>query len=119
MKKEPSRSESRIKLEKKTVDRDIKVTPAPREPSKDKREPTPREKSSIKEEKRESTKDREDDRKKDKRREKRPSPSGDFDGDLSSVSNSSNGSSMPANTDVVIVDDHRGKFYHKLFKFLN
>jgi hypothetical protein len=87
------------------VDRDIKVTPAPREPSKDKREPTPRDKSSIKEERREPTKERE----KEKRRDKRPSPSGEFDGDLSSVSNSSNGSSMPTSGDVIVVDDPRGE----------
>lgn len=115
--KESSRSISKIK-----VDRDskapvehrevVKKTPI-REPSKDKREPTPREKSSLKEEKKEPTKDRDDGdrekkREKEKRRDKR-SASAEFEGDLSSVSNSSNGSSMPLNNDVVIVDDQRGE----------
>lgn len=94
-----------------TVEREIKITPA-REMSKDKREPTPREKSSIKEEKRE-IKERDDKREKEKekRREKRPTSPVEFEGDLSSVSNSSNGSIIqPSNTnDVVIFDDHRGK----------
>lgn len=82
--------------------------------SKDKREPTPREKSTIKEEKRE-IKERDDKRDKEKerekRREKRPTSPVEFEGDLSSVSNSSNGSIIqPSNAnDVVIVDEHRGK----------
>jgi THO complex subunit 2 len=92
-----------------TVEREIKITPA-REMSKDKREPTPREISSIKEEKRE-IKERDDKREKEKekRREKRPTSPVEFEGDLSSVSNSSNGSIIqPSNTnDVVIVDEHR------------
>lgn len=100
---------------KATVEREIKITPA-REMSKDKREPTPREKSTIKEEKRE-IKERDDKRDKEKerekRREKRPTSPVEFEGDLSSVSNSSNGSIIqPSNAnDVVIVDEHRGKFH--------
>lgn len=44
-----------------------------------------------------------------RRREKRPtSPLPEFEGDLSSVSNSSNGSVQPS-ADIVIVDDQRGK----------
>lgn len=99
---------------KATVEREIKITPA-REMSKDKREPTPREKSTIKEEKRE-IKERDDKRvdkekEREKRREKRPTSPVEFEGDLSSVSNSSNGSMIqPSNAnDVVIVDEHRGK----------
>lgn len=94
-----------------------------REPSKDQREPTPREKSvkevKVKEEKRErETKEREDvvdhsrkrDKDKERRREKRASspPADSFEGDLSSVSNSSNGSMQPT-ADLVIVDDQRGE----------
>lgn len=79
-----------------------------REPSKDsKREPTPREKSTVK--------DRDEKREKDKRREKR-SASAEFEGDLSSVS--SNGSSMPNNADVVIVEEQRGKFSRYFSKTL-
>lgn len=108
---------------KATVEREIKITPA-REMSKDKREPTPREKSTIKEEKRE-IKERDDKRvdkekEREKRREKRPTSPVEFEGDLSSVSNSSNGSMIqPSNAnDVVIVDEHRGKlmtFFHYSF----
>lgn len=98
---------------KATVEREIKITPV-REMSKDKREPTPREKSTIKEEKRE-IKERDEkrvDKERDKRREKRPTSPVEFEGDLSSVSNSSNGSIIqPSNAnDVVIVDEHRGEF---------
>lgn len=102
---------SKIKAEPKAPEpREVKKTPI-REPSKDKREPTPREKSTIKEEKKEPTKERDDgsEKKKEKRRDKR-SASVEFEGDLSSVSNSSNGSSMPINNDVVVVEDQRGKF---------
>lgn len=73
----------------------------------------------VKEEKRErETKERDDtdgtrkrDKEKERRREKRPSspPADTFEGDLSSVSNSSNGSLHPA-ADLVIVDDLRGEF---------
>ena len=102
---------SKIKAEPKAPEpREVKKTPI-REPSKDKREPTPREKSTIKEEKKEPpTKERDDggEKKKEKRRDKR-SASVEFEGDLSSVSNSSNGSSMPVNNDVVVVEDQRGK----------
>lgn len=101
---------------KSTVEREVKITPA-REISKDRREPTPREKS-VKEEKRDrETKEREDsehnrkrEKEKDKRREKRPSSPVEFEGDLSSVSNSSNGSIQP-NSDVVIVDEPKGNNY--------
>lgn len=122
------------KIIKLTAERELKKeTPArepsrdQREPSRDQREPTPREKIvkevKVKEEKRErETKEREDvvdhgrkrDKDKERRRDKRPSspPADTFEGDLSSVSNSSNGS-MPT-ADVVIVDDQRGEIYWQL-----
>lgn len=101
-----------------TAERELKPeTPvresSTREPT---REPTPREKS-VKHVTREEKREREDsevskkrDKEKEKRvREKRPSspPVDAFEGDLSSVSNSSNGSIQTA--DVVVVDDHRGE----------
>lgn len=119
------------KIIKLTAEREIKKdTPAreasrdKREASKDQREPTPREKSvkevKVKEEKRErETKEREDadinrkrEKDKERRREKRATspPADAFEGDLSSVSNSSNGS-IPPTADIVIVDDQRGKIY--------
>jgi hypothetical protein len=117
------------KIIKLTAERELKKeTPArepsrdQREPSKDQREPTPREKSvkevKVKEEKRDrETKERDDvdhsrkrEKEKERRREKRPSspPADQFEGDLSSVSNSSSGS-MPPTADLVIVDDQRGE----------
>lgn len=86
-----------------TIEREIKITPV-REMSKDKRDP--REKSAIKEEKRELAKEKD----KEKRKEKRASSAVEFEGgDLSSVSNSSTSSTQP-NTDVMIVDEPRGNF---------
>jgi hypothetical protein len=117
------------KIIKLTAERELKKeTPArepsrdKREPSKDQREPTPREKSGkevkVKEEKRDrETKERDDtdgirkrDKDKERRREKRATspPADTFEGDLSSVSNSSNGSMQPT-ADLVIVDDQRGE----------
>lgn len=118
------RERSEKKVIKLTAEREIKKnTPTPvREPSRDQREPTPREKPvkevKAKEDKRE-TKEREESdqvRKRDKdnkerRREKRqtsPAAADTFEGDLSSVSNSSNGSIHPSG-DVVIVEDQRGE----------
>lgn len=64
---------------------------------------------------REEKRDREEspkkrDKEKEKRREKRATspPTDTFEGDLSSVSNSSNGSMLPT-ADVVIVEEHRGE----------
>lgn len=102
-----------------------KETPA-REQSRDViREPTPREKSvkevKPKEEKRDrETRERDDvdlkkqPKEKERRREKRAtSPLPDaFEGDLSSVSNSSNGSIHPV-ADVVIVEEPRGELITK------
>lgn len=116
------RERSEKKVIKITAEREIKKETPAREASRDHREPTPREKSvkevKPKEEKRErETKEREDvdhskkrEKEKDRRREKRAtSPLPDtFEGDLSSVSNSSNGS-MHQTADLVIVDDQRGK----------
>lgn len=117
------RERSEKKIIKITAERELKKeTPArdasrdPREP----REPTPRDKPvkeiKLREEKRE-TKDREEpdharkrDKDKERRREKRATspPADAFEGDLSSVSNSSNGSIHPT-ADIVIVDDQRGE----------
>lgn len=95
-----------------TVEREIKKETPVREPST--REPTPREKS-VKHSARDEKREREEspkkrDKDKEKRRDKRATspPTDTFEGDLSSVSNSSNGSMLPT-ADVVIVDDHRGK----------
>lgn len=113
------RERSEKKIIKITAERELKKETPAREPSRDQgREPTPREKSvkEVKPKERE-TKERDDTdssrkREKDKvkRREKRPtSPLPDtFEGDLSSVSNSSNGSMHPT-ADLVIVEDSRGK----------
>jgi hypothetical protein len=95
-----------------TVERQVKITPV-RESSKDKRDPTPHEKSVKREDRHDrETKEREDEnvrkREKERKREKRPSPPAEFEGDLSSVSNSSTGSIQP-NADVVIVEEPRGK----------
>jgi hypothetical protein len=112
--KKPTRTVDR-ESSKATVEREIKITPA-REASKDKREPTPREKSMKKDERRErETKEREDEntRKRDKdekKREKRPTSPVEFEGDLSSVSNSSTGSIQPT-ADVVIVEEPRGMLF--------
>lgn len=122
------RERSEKKIIKITAEREIKKETPAREPSQSQREPTPREKSvkevKSKEEKRE-TKEREDvdgvrkrDKDKERRREKRPSsPLADtFEGDLSSVSNSSNGSIHPI-PDVVVVEEQRGKkFAYAEFK---
>lgn len=96
-----------------TVEREVKTETPVREST---REPTPREKSvkHSREEKRERQespkKQREKEKDKEKRRDKRATspPTDTFEGDLSSVSNSSNGSMHPT-ADVVIVDDQRGK----------
>lgn len=104
-----------------TAEREIKKETPAREASRDQgREPTPREKS-VKEVKMKNEKvdetdhPRKRDKEKDRRLEKRAtSPLPDtFEGDLSSVSNSSNGSLQP-NADLVIVDDQRGKTINKL-----
>ena len=79
----------------------------------------------VKEDKRErETKEREDadnsrkrEKDKERRREKRATspPADAFEGDLSSVSNSSNGS-IPPTADLVIVDDQRGgKIFDLIF----
>jgi len=117
------RERSEKKIIKITAEREIKKETPIREASRDKREPTPRDKllkeAIRKEEKREATREREESentRKRDgkeakeRRREKRQSspPADAFEGDLSSVSNSSNGSAMP-NPDLIVVDDHRGE----------
>lgn len=119
------RERSEKKIIKVTAEREIKKDTPAREPSRDAsrdqgREPTPREKSvreSRPKERESTTKERDGidglkKREKDKdarRREKRPtSPLPEFEGDLSSVSNSSNGSIQPS-ADLVIVEDQRGK----------
>lgn len=90
-----------------------KETPA-REASRDQGREATREKSikevKVKDEKREEDHSRKRDKEKERRREKRPSspPPDTFEGDLSSVSNSSNGSLHPT-ADLVIVDDQRGE----------
>lgn len=104
-------------MTKSTVEREVKKETPAREPSRDQgREPTPREKSvkevRVKNEKIEDVdQGRKRDKDKERRREKRPtSPIPDtFEGDLSSVSNSSNGSLQP-NADLVIVEEQRGEF---------
>lgn len=110
------RERSEKKIIKLTAERELnKETPA-REASRDQgREPTPREKSvkevKVKDEKREEVDHaRKRDKDKERRREKRPtSPLPDtFEGDLSSVSNSSSGSLHPS-AELVIVDDQRGE----------
>ncbi|CRK88716.1 CLUMA_CG002522, isoform A [Clunio marinus] len=116
------RERSEKKLIKVTAEREIKKeTPARESSSRDQREPTPREKSvkeiKVKEEKRErETRERDEP-------EKiafalflflaaalfavcSPHAADTFEGDLSSVSNSSNGSMHPT-ADLVIVDDQR------------
>lgn len=116
------RERSEKKIIKITAEREIKKETPAREQSRDQgRETSTREKS-VKEikmsiEKRErETKEREEidhskkrEKEKERRREKRASsPPDTFEGDLSSVSNSSNGS-LPASADVVIVEDQRGE----------
>lgn len=97
------RDRSELKKTTKTVDREIKTeTPArDTKEARESREPTaPREKTSkeLKKEEKQREKERErgesESRKRDKRREKRPSPNHDDreTRELSSVSNSSNGS---------------------------
>lgn len=63
----------------------------------------------LKREREDSEAPKKREKEREKRREKRPStpPVDTFEGDLSSVSNSSTGS-IP-NAEVVVVDDHRGK----------
>lgn len=117
------RERSEKKVIKVTAERELKKETPAREQSRDQgREPTPREKSvkevKPKEEKRErETRERDDvesskkrDKEKERRREKRAtSPLPDaFEGDLSSVSNSSNGSTHPV-VEVVVVEDQRGE----------
>ncbi|KAG5670760.1 hypothetical protein PVAND_001001 [Polypedilum vanderplanki] len=107
--RKPTRTVDR-ESSKATVERDVKITPA-REASKDKREPTPREKSTKKEERHDrETKERDDEytrkRDKEKKREKRPSSPVEFEGDLSSVSNSSTGS-IQHNAEVINIDEPR------------
>lgn len=110
------RERSEKKIIKVTAEREIKKETPAREASRDQgREPTPREKSvkevKVKNEKVEDPDSaRKRDKDKDRRRVKRPSspPADHFEGDLSSVSNSSSGSSQP-NADLVIVEDIRGE----------
>lgn len=123
------RERSEKKIIKSTAEREIKKPTPAREPSRDTREPrepTPREKplKEVKVEEKRETKERDEpdhakkrDKDKERRREKRPTspPAADtFEGDLSSVSNSSNGSIHPS-ADLVIVDDQRGKYARKRF----
>jgi outer membrane biosynthesis protein TonB len=116
------RERSEKKVIKLTSERELKKETPAREQSRDQgREPTPREKSvkevKVKDEKRDrETKEREEvdhtrkrEKEKERRREKRQTspPVESFEADLSSVSNSSNGSIHPS-ADIVIVDDQRG-----------
>lgn len=132
------RDRSEKKIIKITAERELKKETPAREPSRDAsrdqgREASTRERSvkeirpKERETKERETKERDDveglkkrDKEKDRRREKRPtSPLPEFEGDLSSVSNSSNGSIHPA-ADIVIVEDQRGeiiKIYYSSYDF--